>query len=160
LESCLLAKRQALCSGFTIIYFRLQGLTKVFLFSAIQWFQFVNQVKFLRFMRTCLHRTCHTAVFNICNSWLSFHTDFLGLWLKVFPTCHTVSSLTQEWPPFFFLQMHPWFCKVVKPPLYQYSRLWILTKPFSERPLNTGAWICCCILSRAKALPYGRCAIF
>jgi hypothetical protein len=90
-------------------------------------------------MRTHLCRTCHTGVFGICNSRLPFCTDFLGLRLKVASTCRAASWLTRGRPLLFWLKCIPVF-KVVKPALYRCSMRWIRTKPFSEGPLNTGAW--------------------
>jgi hypothetical protein len=106
-------------------------------------------------MRTRLSRTCHTVVFDICNSRLPFRRDFLALRLKVASTCRTASSHTRTATAPLLADASLVFT-VVRPPRYRCSRRWIRTKPFSEGPLNTGGWICFRVHNYARALLYGR----
>jgi hypothetical protein len=151
IENCLTAKHQAMCIDFVIIHFSYKVSQKVSRFGQSSGSTLWIMVNLKSLMRTRLHRTCHTVVFGICNSLLLFRTDFLGYLLNV--SClftHTRMATA------FLLTNASLIFKVVIPPLYQRSRRSILTKLFSEGPLNIGEWICFRGLNHAKALFYGR----
>jgi hypothetical protein len=98
-------------------------------------------------MRNRLPISCYIIIFGICNSLSAhgFNTLVYGLHLPC-------SLVTHTWTVTAFLLTNASLAlEVAKTPLYRCSMRWILTKPFSEGPVNTGELICFRVLNHARS---------
>lgn len=108
--SCFIAKHQQLCKVLLLSILACKVSQKFPMWGQLSGCNLWTMVT-LFFMYTHLHRTCHTAVFNILNSQLPLCTFFLGLRLEVASTCCIASSLRDGYS--FYAYKCIWFSELL-----------------------------------------------